>query len=157
MHKFVDELPDNTHFIDDENKGDFEKVFDLIVNYAVQCYGMKDLRQKVKSRPGTMLLNLITTSDMGYAKAVVEDHMDYWDHVIRIEDKAKEEKKKYVKKNQGAMTLEEKERCMMTSKTHTSKEDRKNEFGKDDWSHEGKQFYMAAWGKWRKFLSSQDF
>ena len=94
MHKFVAELPNIRHFMDGKNNGDLEKVFDWIVKYVVQCYGMKDLRQKVKSRPGTMLLDLITASDMGYTEAVLEDHMDYWDHVIRLENKDKEEKKK---------------------------------------------------------------
>ena len=90
MHKFVAELPDITHFMDAKNKRDFKKVFGWIVKYAVQCYGMKDIRQKVKSSPGTMLLDFIAASDMGYAKAAVEDHMDDGNHFIRLEDKAKE-------------------------------------------------------------------
>ena len=53
------------------------------------------------------------------------------------------------------MTLEEKERYRMTSKKYTSKGKKKNEFGKDAWSREGKRVYMTAWGKWKKFLRSK--
>ena len=45
-----------------------------------------------------MLLDLITTSDMGYTDTILEDHMNYWDHVIRLENEDKEEKTKYLNK-----------------------------------------------------------
>ena len=54
------------------------------------------------------------------------------------------------------MMPDEKERYTMTPKKYRSKENKKNEFGKGAWILEGKQFYITAWGKRRKFLSSPD-
>ena len=52
MHKFIAELPDNRHFMDSKKKGDLKKVFDGIVNYVVQCYGMKDMGRRSSQDQG---------------------------------------------------------------------------------------------------------
>ena len=57
-----------------------------------------------------------------------------------------------MKKNQGGMTLEEKESYRMTSKNYMSKEKKKYESDKDAWSRAGKKVYMKSGASRRSCL-----
>ena len=158
LHSFIANMPEKEHFMIDDNAKDFEKIFNWIVNYATACYGMKDIRQKLMENQGKILLDFITTSDMAYVEAVIEDSKDQWDHIIELEDKIinDDEKKKFLKKNQRDMSKQEQSKYTMTPKKFTIKQRRKNTFGRDGWSSEGKKYYKVAWAKWKQMYRDRE-
>ena len=106
-HEFVKNLPDPSHFMEESNEENLDRMFDWISKFPVQCYGTKYLKKKVKVNKGTTMLDWITASDMAYAESVMEDNMDYWEHLLKIGELGKEEKSKFIKKNQVHMSEDE--------------------------------------------------
>ncbi len=75
--EFIQSLPGKDHFLSMDGAKDLDRVFDWIVKYATACYGMKDIRKNLRNNPGMMLIKLITTSDMAYVEAVMEDSREH--------------------------------------------------------------------------------
>ena len=87
LHSFIANMPAKKHFMVNENAMVFKKIFDWIVKYVTACYSMKDIRKKLRENQWTILLDIITASDMAYVEATIEDSKDQWDHIIELEDK----------------------------------------------------------------------
>ena len=54
------------------------------------------------------------------------------------------------------MTEEEISKYTMTPKKFTRQKERRNEFAKDGWREEGKDFYKKTWDAWRQFASDSE-
>jgi hypothetical protein len=95
---------------------------------------------------------------MAYVEAVIEDSKDQWDHIIELEDKVidDDEKKKFLKKNQRGMSKQDQSKYTMTPKKFTIKQQRKNTFGRDGWSSEGKKYYKVALAKWKHIYGDRE-
>ncbi len=156
-HQFLVELPDNDYFKEEGNEKEMNKVIDFAAKYVLQCYGMKDVKRMVLESPGKTAMDVWTTSDFAYVLAVMEDKMDQWDHLIKLEGEGttKEDMKKYHKKNQVNMTEDEKEKYTMTPKKFTNM-NTKRQFSGDGWSSEGKRFYHTMWSKYKVFAQDKD-
>ncbi len=68
-----------------------------------------------------LLLDCLPVYDVACTHAVVEDHIDYWDHLVGLKEEgvSKEERKKYMEKNQVGIMQDEREKYIVHPKKFT--------------------------------------
>ena len=155
---FLVELKDISLLVEDGNEDNLRMLFFWVAKYAMNCYGRKLTKQMIQNGKGMLkLLECVTSSDIAYSMAVVEDNIDYWDSVfdLKKEGTGRDELRKYKKKHQMEMSEEEKEKYTLPARKFTGTKIGKNKFGEDGWSGEGKNFYSTQWKKWRSILGQR--
>lgn len=159
MHRFLVNLPDTEYFLEDRNEKGLEYVVQFICNYAVHCYGWRDIQRQCRSKPGISPLTIVTTSDIAFCLTVIENSMAYWEFWYNKKGAFQMdagELEKYKKKNQAKMTSEERSRYTVPAKKFTNLRETKKTFGRDGWSKEGKNYYQTQLITWKTFASNKD-
>ena len=125
--------------MNEDNSEDLELYFVFVTKWAIQCYGPRYIKKKLRTNKGTIILDVVTASDMAYVEAVMVDQKEYWIHLLKLSKLCKAEKDKYLKKNQHKMSDEDKAKYSVPEKMFTNKDKKRRHFGEDSWTTEGKQ------------------
>ena len=122
--------------MDDTNK---ETVYNFVSNFASKIFGNRSINKWLSKRKGENFLDMITTSNIAYTAAIVENNYEYWDQCLVLKNMTLIERKTYM----------ESEGYVKKKSKFTQRVGRQRQYCGTGWSAEGVKLYQDVWKKWK--------
>ncbi len=118
------------------NQADIDSLLDFIARYVRKVHSGAYIRSTMKLYPRDSFLDFIGANNIAYLLAVFKNGQHMWDQDIRTKAGGEPEKKEKPRFSTG--------------------EGKKREEGKSLWNNEGKKYFRAMEGKWKKIYDSKE-
>ena len=126
-----------------------------IAFYVSKIYGKRAMQTWVNKNKGSSILQMITTSDMVYSFALVENNEDNWDQLFSISNLPKEEQMKYKASNREQLPEDERASYKKLGTKFTARKGKKQSYLSHGWSTEGIKYYEARKAEWKKVYANK--
>ena len=109
--------------------------------YVSKLYGKKTVQRWVNKNKGCSLLRMVTTSDIAYSHALIENSRNVWEQKIAISKLPEDVRRNYKASNRKKLPAEEQEDYANVPPKFTGRKGRKAGYLSHGWSDEGIAFY----------------